>query len=224
MISILSDFFKGEVDAPYLILYIGAMSFVVFCSLSLHEFAHAFTAVKLGDNTPMLRGRVTINPKAHISPIGALMIFLVGFGYAKPVEVRIRNFEKPKRDMALVALAGPVANLLQAFVCMFIFNAMTAKIPVMSEMMQYVALFFYFVATSNVSLAVFNLLPVPPLDGSRLLNAFLPAKYYFKIMQYERQISLVVIFLVISGVLSVPLGIVNSILMNLITFLTSLPF
>ena len=125
MISVIRQVLSGQTDFIYLIISLGAMAFVVFCTLPLHEFAHAFIAVKLGDDTPRLSGRLTINPMAHISPMGALMIFLFGFGYAKPVPVRMRHFKNPKRDMAIVALAGPLCNILQAFVYMILFCAIT---------------------------------------------------------------------------------------------------
>ena len=140
MISVIRQVLSGQTDFIYLIISLGAMAFVVFCTLPLHEFAHAFIAVKLGDDTPKLRGRLTINPMAHIDPIGALMIFLVGFGYAKPVEVRMRKFKKPKRDMAIVAFAGPVCNLLQAFICMFLFSGFRAFASVLDNQM----LFYFF--------------------------------------------------------------------------------
>ena len=114
---------------------------------------------------------------AHISPMGALMIFLFGFGYAKPVPVRMRHFKNPKRDMAIVALAGPLCNILQAFVYMILFCAIT-NINTTNMGIVYIAFFFYYAAQVNVSLGVFNLLPIPPLDGSRLATALLPAKYF----------------------------------------------
>ena len=127
MLRYLGDFLSGDFDIADLIIYISSIAFVVFCATPLHEFAHAFIAVKLGDDTPRLRGRLTINPMAHIDKRGALMIFLFGFGYAKPVEVRMRKFKKPKRDMALVALAGPVSNILQSFSLLLKLSAMTIR-------------------------------------------------------------------------------------------------
>lgn len=96
--------------------------FVVFCTLPIHEYAHAWMSTRLGDDTARLSGRLTLNPLAHIDPIGAVMILLIGFGYAKPVPVNMRNFKNPKRDMALTALAGPVSNLLMALFFMVIYN------------------------------------------------------------------------------------------------------
>ena len=223
MISVIRQVLSGQTDFIYLIISLGAMAFVVFCTLPLHEFAHAFVAVKLGDDTPRLSGRLTINPMAHISPMGALMIFLFGFGYAKPVPVRMRHFKNPKRDMAIVALAGPLCNILQAFVYMILFCAIT-NINTTNMGIVYIAFFFYYAAQVNVSLGVFNLLPIPPLDGSRLATALLPAKYYFKIMQYERYIMIGLFVLLFTGILSTPLSYLSGLISNLIYKITSLPF
>ena len=223
MISVIRQVLSGQTDFIYLIISLGAMAFVVFCTLPLHEFAHAFIAVKLGDDTPRLSGRLTINPMAHISPMGALMIFLFGFGYAKPVPVRMRHFKNPKRDMAIVALAGPLCNILQAFVYMILFCAIT-NINTTNMGIVYIAFFFYYAAQVNVSLGVFNLLPIPPLDGSRLATALLPAKYYYKVMQYERQITIALFILIITGVLTAPLSIISDLLFNFLYGITQLPF
>lgn len=223
MISVIRQVISGQTDFIYLIISLGAMAFVVFCTLPLHEFAHAFTAVKLGDDTPRLSGRLTINPMAHISPMGALMIFLFGFGYAKPVPVRMRHFKNPKRDMAIVALAGPLCNILQAFVFMFLFCAISS-VNTTNIGIAYIAFFFYYAAQVNVSLGVFNLLPIPPLDGSRLATALLPAKYYFKIMQYERYIMIGLFVLLFTGILSTPLSYLSMLISNLIYSIASLPF
>lgn len=225
MIRYLGDILSGNFDIVDLIIYVSSIAFVVFCAAPLHEFAHALIAVKLGDDTPRLRGRVTINPMAHIDMRGALMIFLFGFGYAKPVEVRMRRFKKPKRDMALVALAGPVCNILQSFVLLFIYNALfyfgSANENIM---MTYMGLFFFYAAVININLAVFNLLPIPPLDGSRLLTALLPSKYYYKIMQYERYIMLGLFVLLFTGILSTPLSFLSSAVISLLDAIVSIPF
>lgn len=225
MLSYLGDIISGDFDIVDLIIYISSMAFVVFCATPLHEFAHALIAVKLGDDTPRLRGRLTINPMAHIDKRGALMIFLFGFGYAKPVEVRMRKFKKPKRDMALVALAGPVCNILQALILLFIYNTLY-YFGSSSEnmMMNYMALFFLYAAVININLAVFNLLPIPPLDGSRLATALLPAKYYYKIMQYERYIMIGLFVLLFTGILSTPLSLISNAVLNALDAVASLPF
>ncbi len=225
MLRYLGDILSGDFDIVDLIIYVSSIAFVVFCATPLHEFAHALIAVKLGDDTPRLRGRLTINPMAHIDKRGALMIFLFGFGYAKPVEVRMRKFKKPKRDMALVALAGPISNILQSLILLFIYNALYYFGSSNENiMMTYMAMFFFYAAVINVNLAVFNLLPIPPLDGSRLATALLPSKYYYKIMQYERYIMIGLFVLLFTGILSTPLSFLSGAVITLLDAVASLPF
>ncbi len=224
MLSFFMDFIRGDLEAMDLIIYILSISYVCLCATPLHEFAHAWVAVKLGDDTPKLRGRLTINPMAHIHPIGILMIFLFGFGYAKPVEVRMRHFKKPKRDMAIVALAGPVSNFIQAFVYLLI-SIVLSVVMLMTgvAVLEYICMFFTFSALVNIRLGVFNMIPVPPLDGSRLLTALLPTKAYFKIMQYERYISLGLMVLLFTGVLSKPLSIVSDFVLEIFSSVILIP-
>lgn len=221
MLSDLLSFLRGNMSPLDLFVNIAAVCFVVFCATPIHEYAHALIATKLGDPTPRLTGRLTLNPKAHIDPIGAIMIVLFGFGFAKPVQVRMRNFKNPKRDMAIVALAGPVSNLLQALVALFIANIC---ILFKAEVMYYMTAFFVFAAQININLAVFNLLPVPPLDGSRLLTALLPSKYYFKIMEYERYIHMALMLLIFTGILTTPLAKISGLVMDLFLIIVSIPF
>ncbi len=225
MIRYISQFMRGDMEFLELVILIGSICFVVFCATPLHEFAHAFVAVKLGDDTPRLRGRLTINPMAHIDWIGAIMIFLFGFGYAKPVEVRMRHFKKPKRDMAIVALAGPVCNLLQSFVFLFLRAACTfGAYKFQNEALAYMGIFFLYAAAININLGVFNLLPIPPLDGSRLATALLPSKYYYKIMQYERYIMIGLFVLLFTGILTTPLSFISSLILGLFSNITQIPF
>ena len=202
-----------------------ATVFIVFCTLPIHEYAHALVATKLGDDTARLKGRLTISPFAHIDIMGALMILLVGVGYAKPVPVNPRKFKNPKAGMALTAFAGPLANILMAIFFMIlanICNVLYSSNPAL--VIEVSCIFFTSAATINVSLAVFNLLPIPPLDGSRIVNLIIPAKYYFKIMQYERYIILGVFALVFLGVLDVPLSFLTNVLMKAVSFVAGLPF
>ncbi len=209
---------RNGFDFGDLIVYLFSMAFVVFCTMPVHEYAHALVATKLGDQTPRLQGRLTLNPMAHISPIGALMILFVGFGYAKPVGVNARNFKDPKKGMALVALAGPASNLIMGFIAEF-FAVLFLKLAIgagsNSLLLSAVYLFFYFAAIVNVQLAVFNLLPIPPLDGSRILQMLIPSKYYFKVMQYERYIVLVVFVLLFTGILTTPLSYLSGLILKL---------
>lgn len=205
-----------------IIVMLFASAFVVFCTMPVHEYAHALIATKLGDPTPRLSGRLTLNPMAHIDWLGAAMIFFVGFGYAKPVQVNPRNFKDPKKGMALTALAGPVANILMA--ALFILFGNIFGLFKQTVIMQAFRLFFTFAASINIGLAVFNLIPIPPLDGSRILQLVIPNKYYFKFMQYERYIILVVFALILFGVLNKPLAFLNNLIYNGLSYIIGLPF
>ncbi len=208
------------------IMSLMARVFVVFCTLPIHEYAHAYVATKLGDDTPRLKGRLTLNPLAHLDVMGALMIFLVGFGYAKPVPVNPRRFKNLRAGMALTAFAGPLSNIIMAIIFMLLANVFNVAMIYTNGMIvtQVAMLFFTFAAQINVSLAIFNLIPIPPLDGSKIISLFIPAKYYYKILQYERYIVLVVFALIVFGVLDIPLSFLSSYAMQGISWLTSLPF
>lgn len=213
---------RGEYTGIQIITNLFAIAFVVFCTMPVHEYAHAFVATKLGDDTPRLSGRLNLNPMAHIDPLGAVMILLVGFGYAKPVPVNPRNFKNPKGGMALTALAGPAANIIMAMVFMLLMR-LTALASV-NILTSAVIQFFLFAATINVGLAVFNLIPIPPLDGSRVLQLLIPNKYYYKFARYERYVILGVFVLIFIGALDKPLAFLQTKLFNLLYFVVSLPF
>lgn len=216
-----------EGEYALLLINLASIMFVVFCTLPVHEFAHAWTAVKLGDETPRLSGRLTLRPMAHIDPIGALMILLVGFGYARPVQVNMRNLKNGRKSFALVALAGPVSNLIMALVFTFFKTliyvlALNAILPAVAYTV--LGSFFSFAASINISLAVFNLLPIPPLDGSRIANLLLPSKYYFTIMKYERYIMIGMFVLLWTGILSKPLSLLAGLVTVGFDYVAKLPF
>ena len=186
-------------------------------TLSIHEFSHALAAYKLGDNTAKYMGRLSINPIKHLDPIGALCMVFFRFGWAKPVPIDPRNFKNPKRDFAISALAGPLSNLIIAFLSAFIYLLTYSTLKDVSftnnlslQIAQNSLDFLYIFHRINVGLAIFNLIPIPPLDGSRILNAVLPPRLYFKIMKYERTIYFVLIgwlffgYLVSEALLRIP--------------------
>lgn len=208
-------------DTLILILY--ALP-AILISLSFHEMAHAYVSYRNGDPTAKRLGRLTMNPLRHLDPIGTLMLVVsmtsgFGFGWAKPVPIDPTYYKNHKRGTVLVSLAGPASNLLLAFLFSFpmafilIKNGLTMEQAFMSSQSWYmsgfslsailfnICRFFYMI---NIGLAIFNILPIPPLDGSKILTAVLPAKLYFQMMQYERYIGLafLAIMLLKPGILS----------------------
>lgn len=171
----------------------------VLLALAIHEYAHAVAAVKLGDPTPKLDGRLTLNPLAHLDPIGTIMLFLFSFGWAKPVMVDARNFREPRRDMMWVALAGPISNIVLAFVLSRLYPFILAIVP--ASALRATAMFLQVAVQLNIWLAVFNMLPVPPLDGSKVLAGLLPARHVYRYMQFERYGALVLMLLVFTGMI-----------------------
>ena len=206
-------------------LYLIAILF----SLSVHETAHGFTASLCGDPTAKNLGRLTLNPLKHIDVTGFLCMLLAGFGWAKPVPITTRNLKKPRRDIAIVSLAGPVSNLIIALIFAIIYRfsysfiykiAVDCLISESSEFIYYLCFaavqFIIIVVQMNITLAVFNLIPIPPLDGSKILYTFLSPKFYFKIAPYERYISLGFMLLLILGVIDPVLSFVTNEITNLL--------
>ena len=212
-------------DFTSLIMYIAASLIIIFFVLPIHEFAHGFTAVQLGDKTPKYQGRLTLNPFAHIDYFGALAILLFGFGWAKPVQINMRNFKNPKWGMAISALAGPLSNIIFAFLTLCLWKGLFLMgFRSVMYINGYVYILLSYLITINIYLAVFNLLPIPPLDGSRLLSAFLPNRIYYKIMQYEQFIIWGIFILLWIGVLDAPMSFLRYYIMSGLDFATRLIF
>ena len=170
----------------------------VFLCLTVHEASHGLVAYALGDPTAKQERRLSLNPIRHIDPLGLLMMFFVGFGWAKPVPVDMRYFKNPKSGMALTALAGPVSNFILAFilllVCRYIAYSAVAT-AFTAELFQ----FLLVTALLSVGLGTFNLLPIPPLDGSKVLFSFLPDRMYLQLMYYERYGMILLLVLAFMG-------------------------
>lgn len=168
----------------------------ILIALSLHEFAHGWASYMLGDPTPKVQGRLSTNPFHHLDLVGTLLLFFCGFGWAKPVQVDSRYYENPKADMVKVALAGPIMNFIVAFFVLLI-KGMLIKLEVSANALSlYVLTLLDYICLINVGLGVFNLIPIPPLDGSKVLFAVLPPKSYFSYMKYE-QFGMIFLFIFI---------------------------
>lgn len=180
---------SGDIRSAFITLAL-SLPAIVLC-LSIHETAHGGAAYLLGDRTARDSGRVTLSPMAHIDPIGFMCLLLFGFGWARPVPVNISNFKNRRWGMALTALAGPLSNFVTAFIayCLYLLVWMNSS----SVFMQTLGMFLSIVGSMSVGLGVFNLIPVHPLDGSRVVDAFLPFSWSLRLQRYQNIILLVFI-------------------------------
>lgn len=182
------------------------MTPILLIALPIHEFAHGWVAYKMGDPTAKYAGRLTLNPFKHLDLMGVIMMYVVGFGWAKPVPVNSVYFKDRRKGLILVSLAGPVSNLLLAFLSMFLWGifvklidvgVITADSVFMANLIINAQDFFQTLIIVNISLAVFNLFPIPPLDGSRLISSFIPEESYYRFARYEQYIGLAFLALVV---------------------------
>lgn len=197
-------------------IYYLIRALVTLVAIPFHEAGHALASWLLGDDTAKREGRLSLNPFAHFDLLGTLCMVFVGVGWAKPVSTDPRNFKNPKVGMALTALAGPAANLVLAYLAMVGWKLMYYWAPA-NQATLLAATFLQYMVSMNVGLAVFNLLPVPPLDGSRILLVALPQRIHFGLMRYERVILVVMLAAVWSGFLDAPLYYLNDLVWDLLS-------
>lgn len=211
--------FGGLIDT--LIVVLASLLCITF-----HELSHGFVAWKLGDPTAKEAGRLTLNPLRHVDVFGLVMMAVFHFGWAKAVPVNMYRLRHPKRDMALVALAGPGSNLLLAFAALLL-RSVVLFVYLQSgvaDWADYVLPFLEYVAILSVGLAVFNIIPIPPLDGSKVLLSLLPERVYLRILRYERYGMLVLMAVLWLGLLDTPLSLGRNWMMNLLLRAAQFPF
>ncbi|MEG0256902.1 MAG: site-2 protease family protein [Christensenella sp.] len=183
----------------------------VLLALSVHEYAHAYAAFKCGDPTARNLGRMTLDPTKHLDPIGTICLLLFRFGWAKPVPINLRNFKHGKRDNIIVSLSGIIANFIMSFIACAIFFIVVYKLGFQNEIFINIMLP---VITLNITLGIFNLLPIPPLDGFQFLSSFLPAKAYPVISVLQKYGFIILLVLIITGATNFILGAFTNWLIN----------
>lgn len=192
----------------------------IFIGFSFHEFAHALAANRLGDDTAKAQGRLTLDPTSHIDPMGFIMLVLFRFGWAKPVPVNPLNFKNRKIGMILVSLAGPIMNFAIAFVSLLLYGLITYNLKYDNAIIENILYITYLI---NLNLGVFNLIPLPPLDGSKILAGLLPVKYEYSFYKYEQYSQVLLLILIFTNSIHIVLdplfGIVNIAILNIVNLI-----
>ena len=211
----LRELFNSNMSFHRLIAMLISYGVVILVAIPVREWAKAFVASKLGDPTPRMYGRLTINPLAHLDIFGTIMMVLFGFGFSKGVPIDSRYFRNPRTGRVLVALTGPVSNLLMAFLAAGVLKAI-AFIPGGGVALDMLWWFFFYIARVNISFAAFHLLPLPHLDGYDIISPFLPAKWIYYINRYQQYTTLIILILLATDALNKPLDLLYTLLARLV--------
>ncbi len=219
----LFELFKSGGDLLTIVVTIFSYLVIILIAFPIHESSHALMAKLLGDNTAAEQGRITLNPLKHLDPLGTIGMLVFGVGWAKPVPVQPYRARKvPMRAaMALTAAAGPVSNVIVSLIVLIIEKIIIVTANPLDMTMLYIIMALEMIISINLFLGAFNLLPIPPFDGSRIFLSFLPDKLYFGIMKYEEIIKLVILALMFSGKLSLPFTWLANLIYSGLDFITS---
>lgn len=227
MLKVLIDLINGKAGLLDVIVQAISLVILIFSIFPFHNFVQSKVAERLGDRTSKHQGMQTLNPFAHIDYAGALTMIIFGIGWGRHSYINARNFKNPKRGIAIVAATGVLANLVYALVFLLIGNLLSVVIYLIFGQVSFINILlsvFYMAAQVAVSLTVFYLLPIPPLDGAKILASVLPDRYYYKYLSFERYFSLILILLVATDALDAPILLVSNYIYRLLSYVAWLPF